>query len=235
MQPKSAVSREEWTRARLEHMKREKELTRLRDELAAERRELPWVRVDEPYAFDGPDGRESLCDLFAGRSQLVVYHFMFGPNWEEGCKSCSFWADTYDGTQAHLAARDVSLVAISRAPYALLEAFRKRMGWTFKWVSSNDCDFNFDFEVSFRPEDASDEGRPYNFGTGRFRGEEAPGLSVFALGDDGAVYHTYSAYARGLDIFNGAYHMLDVCPKGRDEEGLEFSMAWLRLHDQYED
>jgi len=233
MQLNRVVSRDEWLSARLDHLKNEKSLNRQRDQLSNERRALPWVRVDDPYAFDGPDGRETLADLFVGRDQLVVYHFMLGPGWEEGCKSCSFWADNYQGAIVHLAARDVTLVTVSRAPLVEIEAFRRRMGWDFKWVSSNACDFNFDFGVSFTDEEREGEGAPYNFGTLRFRGEEAPGLSVFARGDDGAVYHTYSTYSRGLDMFNGAYQILDLCPKGRDEDDLDYSMSWLRLHDRY--
>jgi predicted dithiol-disulfide oxidoreductase (DUF899 family) len=233
MKPRSIVSREEWLEARRAHLASEKELTRQRDALAAERRGLPWVRLDRTYPFEGPGGPTTLADLFAGRSQLVVYHFMLGPGWEEGCKSCSFWADNYQGAVVHLAARDVTLAAVSRAPFAEIEAFRRRMGWSFPWVSSHGSDFNYDFGVSFTPEQREGEQPNYNFGTLHFAGEEAPGLSVFARGDDGAVYHTYSTYARGLDVFNGTYQLLDLVPKGRDEEGLDYSMAWVRHHDRY--
>jgi len=234
MELNKVVSRAEWTQARLEHLGHEKELTHHRERVAAERRALPWVRIDEEYVFDGPAGRESLADLFAGREQLIVYHFMLAPGWEEGCKSCSFWADNYQGAIVHLAARDVTLVTVSRAPLEEIEAFRGRMGWGFKWVSSGGCDFNSDFDVSFTPEEREGDGAPYNFGTIRFRGEEAPGLSVFARGDDGSVYHTYSTYSRGLDMLNGTYQLLDLVPKGRDEDQLDYSMSWLRLHDRYE-
>lgn len=234
MQQNEIVSPEEWLKARLAHMEREKELTRQRDRLAAERRALPWVRIEKPYSFEAPTGPKSLADLFDGRSQLLVYHFMFGPGWDEGCKSCSFWADNYQGAIVHLAARDATLVTVSRAPLAELESFRRRMGWSFEWVSSHASDFNFDFGVSFTPEQLEGDGAPHNFGTSRFGGEEAPGLSVFARGDDGGVYHTYSTYSRGLDMLNGAYHLLDLCPKGRDEDDLDYSMSWLRLHDRYD-
>ena len=228
------VSSEEWLAARKAFLAKEKEFTRLRDELSRQRRELPWVRIDKTYVFDGPDGKESLSDLFAGRGQLLVYHFMFGPDWKEGCPSCSFWADNYNGIVAHLEHRDVSLVAISRAPLERLDAYKKRMGWSFKWVSSLGNDFNRDFAVSFTPEDLKQGGNNYNFATTRFSGEEAPGASVFVRGDDGGIYRSYSCYARGLDMLNGAYHLLDLVPKGRDEQGLPYPMAWVRRHDKYE-
>ncbi len=235
MQPRNVVSPEKWIEARLAHLEREKELTRQRDRLAAERRELPWTRVDGSYVFVGPDGRETLRDLFAGREQLIVYHFMLGPGWDEGCKSCSFWADNYQGAVVHLAARDVTLVSVSRAPLDEIEAFRGRMGWDFRWVSASECAFNFDLGVSFREQDLAGDGAPYNFGTQRFGGEEAPGLSVFAAGDDGHVYHTYSTYSRGLDPLNGTYQLLDLVPRGRDEDALDYPMSWVRHHDRYED
>ncbi len=228
------VSREEWIDARLQHLAREKELTRLRDQLSRERRDLPWVRVDKAYLFDGPRGRESLADLFEGRRQLIVQHFMFDPSWDEGCKSCSFWVDNFEGIDVHLNHRDVTFVLVSRAPIATLEAYRRRMGWTVKWVSSLSTDFNRDFHVSFTPEELEQGKAYYNYATGSFPVPEAPGLSVFYRDDD-AVYHTYSCYARGLDILNGAYHLLDLVPKGRDEAGLSHSMEWLRHHDRYED
>ncbi len=233
MRRNRVVSREEWLEARLAHLTREKELTRQRDALAAERRALPWVKLEKTYSFDGPDGRETLSDLFAGHSQLVVYHFMLGPGWEEGCRSCSFWADNYQGAVVHLAGRDVTLATVSRAPLKEIEAFRRRMGWSFKWLSSYGSDFNFDFRVSFTPEELEGDGAAYNFGTLRFGGEEAPGLSVFARDEDGAVYHTYSTYARGLDTLNGTYQLLDLCPSGRDEDDLDYPMAWVRHHDRY--
>jgi predicted dithiol-disulfide oxidoreductase (DUF899 family) len=227
------VSNEEWLGARKDFLAKEKEFTRLRDELSRQRRELPWVKVDKTYVFDGPNGEESLSDLFAGRGQLIVHHFMFGPDWKEGCPSCSFWADNYEGIVPHLQNRDVSLVAISRAPLDKLEAYKRRMGWTFKWLSSLGNDFNHDFAVSFTEEERKQGANNYNFATTRFSGEEAPGASVFTRGDDGGIYRAYSCYARGLDMLNGAYHHLDLVPKGRNEQGLPYPMAWVRRHDKY--
>ena len=229
------VSRDEWLAARKAHLNKEKEFTRLRDQLSAERRALPWVKVDKPYLFDAPGGKESLSDMFAGRSQLIVYHFMFGPDWGDGCKSCSFWADNFNGIIVHLRHRDVTMVAVSRAPLETLEAYRKRMGWEFKWASSFGNDFNRDYHVSFTKEEISKGDVYYNYGMQKFPAEEAPGVSVFRKDDSGAVFHTYSCYSRGLDMLNGAYHFLDITSKGRDEEGLSYSMAWLRHHDRYED
>jgi predicted dithiol-disulfide oxidoreductase (DUF899 family) len=228
------VSREEWIAARRAHLSKEKEFTRLRDQLSAERRALPWVKVDKEYVFDAPGGRESLSDLFAGRGQLIVYHFMFGPGWGDGCKSCSFWADNFNGIVVHLRHRDVTLLAVSRAPLDKLEAYRKRMEWSFKWVSSFGNDFNRDYHVSFTKEETAGDTVYYNYGMQKFPAEEAPGVSVFRKDDNGAVFHTYSCYSRGLDMLNGAYHFLDITSKGRDEEGLSHSMAWLRHHDKYE-
>ena len=233
MHDHQVVSRDEWLVARKEHLAREKEFTRLRDRLSQERRDLPWVRVDRAYTFEGPGGGQGLADLFEGRSQLVVYHFMFGPGWEEGCKSCSFWADNFNGVIAHLNQRDVTMVAISSAPLAQLEPFRKRMGWTFTWLSSFGSDFNRDYHVSFSP-DASEPGpAEYNYELGDW-GDEAPGISVFFRAAGGAVFHTYSCYARGLDMLNSAYHYLDLVPKGRDEAELPYPMAWVRHRDRYE-
>ena len=228
------VSHEEWIEARRHHLAREKELTRLRDQLAQERRELPWEKVDKHYVFDGAKGKESLTDLFEGRSQLVVYHFMFDPSWEEGCKSCSFWIDNLDGGIVHLAHRDVSFVAISRAPYATIQAYRKRMGWRVKWLSSFANDFNRDYHVTFTSDERESGQAYYNYATGPFPAPEGPGVSVFHRHRDGAIYHTYSAYGRGIDILNGAYQVLDLVPKGRDEAGLPYSMAWLERHDAYD-
>jgi len=229
------VSREEWTAARREHLAKEKEFTRLRDQLSRERRDLPWVRVDAPYVFDGPDGAVTLADLFEGRSQLIVQHFMFDPSWGEGCKSCSFWVDNFDGIVVHLNHRDVSFALVSRAPIAALEAYRRRMGWRVRWVSSLRADFNRDFGVTFTPEELANGRVYYNYESRSFPVTEAPGLSVFTRDADGAIYHTYSCYARGLDMLNGAYHLLDLVPRGRDEAGLSHSMEWLRHHDRYED
>jgi predicted dithiol-disulfide oxidoreductase (DUF899 family) len=225
-------TRDEHRAARLKLLAREKELTRLRDELAAERRRLPWVPVGKDYEFDGPDGRVVLPALFAGRSQLVVYHFMFGPGWQEGCPICSFWADSYNGMPVHLAHRDTSLVAVSRAPFAEIQAYRQRMGWSFPWYSSAPSDFNYDFGVSFTPEQ-QDAGGQYNFRHVDRPMDELPGISVFAMNHGRQVFHTYSAYSRGLDPLNTGYQLLDLTPKGRDEQELPWTMSWLRRHDQY--
>ena len=227
------VSNEEWLEARKAHLVKEKELTRQRDELSRQRRELPWVKLEKNYVFDGPNGRETLADLFEGRSQLVVYHFMFGPGWKEGCPSCSFLADHLDGTLAHLNARDVTLVVVSRAPLPEIEKFKKRMGWRFKWVSSYGTDFNFDYHVSFTKDEAAKGKMYYNYGMTYFPSEEAPGTSVFYKDAAGEVFHTYSSFARGGDILLGAYNYLDIVPKGRDEDGLAFTMEWVRHHDRY--
>ena len=229
------VSRDEWLAARRDHLVREKELTRLRDELSQERRSLPWVKVGTEYQFEGPDGPESLADLFGPHSQLIIYHFMYGADWAEGCPSCSFWADNFDGTDVHLAHRDISLVVVSRAPLAELEAYKQRMGWSFKWVSSLGTSFNEDYHVSPTAAELSQGRRFYNYREGELQGDESPGISVFYKDESNAIYHTYSCYARGLDMVNGAYHFMDLTPKGRDEADLPWTMAWLRRHDQYED
>jgi predicted dithiol-disulfide oxidoreductase (DUF899 family) len=227
------VSETEWLAARKRLLVTEKEFSRLRDALSAERRKMPWVKVDTEYVFDGPGGKQTLADLFQGRSQLIVYHFMFGPGWSEGCPSCSFLADHFDGANHHLPQRDVTLVAISRAPFDQIEAFKKRMGWRFKWVSSFGSNFNRDFHVSFNPEDRDQGKVEYNYQPTEFPSDEAPGLSVFYKDQAGQIFHSYSTYARGLDILLGVYNFLDFVPKGRDEEGLKFSMAWVRHHDKY--
>jgi predicted dithiol-disulfide oxidoreductase (DUF899 family) len=229
------VSREEWLSAREALWKKEKEFTRARDELSRQRRELPWVRVDRKYVFDGPDGKETLAQLFQNRSQLLVYHFMFPPEWEEGCKHCSFWADHFDGTRVHLNHRDATLVVISRAPLAKIEAFRKRMGWGFKWLSSFENEFNHDYRVSFTPEEMKAGTAIYNFTKLTGGPTEREGASVFFKDEAGAVFHTYSCHGRGIDMLNGTYHFLDLLPKGRDEEGLKFTQEWVRHHDRYED
>jgi predicted dithiol-disulfide oxidoreductase (DUF899 family) len=226
------VSQEEWISARKELLIKEKELTRLRDQLSRQRRKLPWVQLERDYIFDSPAGKQTLADLFEGRSQLVVYHFMFAPDWEEGCPSCSFWADNFNGIGVHLDQRDVTMVAISRAPLGKLEAFKKRMGWSFKWVSSYHNDFNYDYHVSFTPE-ALEKEVDYNYGSLRTDEPELPGVSVFYKDEQGNVFHTYSSYARGIDMLNTAYHYLDLVPKGRDEDRLAFTMEWVRYHDRY--
>jgi predicted dithiol-disulfide oxidoreductase (DUF899 family) len=229
----AVVDREEWIEARLRHMRAEKEFTRRRDELSEERRQLPWLEITEEYGFDGPDGEQTLSDLFDGRNQLIVYHFMYGPGWEEGCPSCSYWADNYDGIAVHLEHRDTTLVTISRAPLNELSAYQQRMGWNFKWLSSSGNNFNFDMAVSFTPEQVESGDPIYNFGTQSFPGDEAPGISVFTRTDDGRIFLTYQTFSRGLDMVNGAYHMLDLTAKGRDEDGLPWTMAWLHRHDAY--
>jgi len=229
------VSREEWLSARTAFLAKEKEFTRLRDDLSRQRRALPWVKVEKSYVFEGPKGKETLADLFGKRSQLVVYHFMFNPDGNEGCKHCSFWADNFNGIDVHLAHRDVSFVAISRAPLPKIEAFRKRMGWSFKWVSSFKSDFNYDYQASFTP-DAIQSGTVfYNYAKTQMNMSDREGASVFYKDPSGAVFHSYSCYARGIDMLNGAYHFLDLVPKGRDEERLEFTQSWVRHHDRYED
>lgn len=227
------VSREAWLAARKALLAEEKAFTRQRDALAAKRRALPWVRIEKDYRFRAPEGAVSLAELFGGSSQLIVYHFMFAPDWEAGCKSCSFWMDSFNGTTAHLRQRDASLVLISRAPLAKLEAFKKRMGWEFRWVSSEGSDFNFDFGVSFTDDDKAKGKVAYNYETRNYMSPEMPGLSTFFKDENGAIYHTYSCYARGLDALNAAYQLLDLAPKGRDEDALPFPMTWVRLHDEY--
>ena len=227
------VSRQAWLAARKALLAKEKAFSRERDALARERRALPWVKVEKSYAFDTPEGTRSLTQLFGARSQLIVYHFMLGPGWEAGCKSCSYLADHFEGALPHLAARDVSFAAVSRAPLAEIEAFRKRMGWRFPWVSSHGNDFNFDFHVSFRKEEMGTQVE-YNYVLGEARMEELPGASAFYKDERGSVFHTYSTYSRGLDLMIGAYNWLDIAPRGRDEGGLEFSMSWVKHHDKYE-
>jgi len=227
------VSEAEWLVARRDLLTREKELTRLRDEVSRHRRELPWVKVDKKYVFDGPDGNETLVDLFDGRSQLIVYHFMLGPGWEEGCKSCSYLADHFDGANRHLPHRDVSFVVVSRAPLPEIQAYQKRMGWRFKWLSSHSNDFNFDYHVSATEEEKAKDRMYYNYEKRKWANEEMPGLSVFCKDENGDVFHTYSTYGRGLDILIGTYNFLDLVPKGRDEDHLDFTMEWVRRHDEY--
>ena len=234
MQQHKIVSREEWIAARKALMTREKELTQAREALSRQRRELPWVKVDKDYVFDGPDGKVTLGDLFKGRPQLVVQHVMFAPEWDAACKSCSFWVDGFERMVPHLAARDTTMVAVSRAPLAKLEAFKQRMGWTFDWVSSGTNDFNYDYGVSFTQGQIDAGDAKYNYGTTPLYGPELPGISVFFRDDKGIVFHTYSTFARGLDMMNAAYHYLDLTPLGRHEEGLPYPMDWVRLRDQYQ-
>jgi predicted dithiol-disulfide oxidoreductase (DUF899 family) len=229
------VSRAEWLEARKKLLLKEKSYTRQGDALAAERRNLPWVRVEKDYVFEAPGGKVSLAHLFEGRSQLIVQHFMLGPGWKEGCPSCSFMADHVGGALVHLPHRDVTFVAVSRAPLAEIEAFRKRMGWGFKWVSSFGNDFNYNYAVSFTQEELAQEKVPYNYGLAVFAGQEAPGISVFYRDEGGQVFHTYSTYGRGVEAMMGTYRLLDLVPRGRDEAGLPYAMAWVRHHDRYGD
>ncbi len=235
MQPENIVSKDEWLEARKILLQEEKDFTRLRDQLSRKRRQLPWLKVDTDYIFEDLNGKLSLGDLFEDKSQLIIYHFMYGPDWEEGCPRCSFWADNFNGIYIHLRHRDANMVVVSRAGLAQLQTYRKRMGWDFKWVSSLGNNFNYDYHVSFTAAEIEKAEMFYNFKIGNFPADEAPGISVFYRSPEGEVFHTYSCYARGLDMLNGAYHYLDLLPKGRDEDDLDFTMAWLRRRDQYED
>lgn len=233
IQNPKVVSPTEWLAARKELLRKEKEFSRLRDELSRQRREMPWEKVEKQYVFDGPKGKETLADLFDGRTQLIIYHFMFGPGWKEGCPSCSFIADTLDPAVIHVAQRDATLMAVSRATLPEIEAFKKRMGWRFKWVSSFGNDFNRDYRVLGSKEEQEKGSMSYNYETSAFPSEDMPGVSVFYKNERGEVFHTYSSYSRGLDILIGAYNYIDLTPKGRDEEGLTHGMAWVRHHDRY--
>lgn len=236
MQPAKVSSRDEWLKARLELLEKEKAHSRARDELTRERQALPWVIVEKAYEFDGPDGPATLACLFDNKSQLIIQHFMFDPEWEEGCKSCSFISDHMDRSVVHAAHRDTAFAAVSKAPIEKLETFKKRMQWTFKWVSSANSDFNRDFHVSFTDDEIKNRNAYYNFREGSaFPVKEAPGISAFAKDDAGTIYHTYSVYARGLEAYMGAYFLLDIVPKGRDEDELSYGMEWLRLKDRYDD
>ena len=234
MQPHKIVPHEQWIAARKAYLVEEKAFSRARDALAKRRRELPWKKVEKTYVFDTPNGKETLADLFGGKSQLIIYHFMLGPDWEAGCPSCSLLADHFDGLVIHLAQRDVSFVVVSRAPLSQIEKFKARMGWRFKWVSSFSSDFNHDYQVSASPEEKATGTVLYNYEVTTFPSEERPGTSVFYKNNAGEVFHTYSTYGRGLDILIGAYNFLDLAPKGRDEDGLSYGMAWVRHHDRYE-
>lgn len=229
------VSHSEWLKARTKFLAREKQLTKLRDELARERRELPWERVEKKYVFENGDGKHGLAELFDGKGQLIVYHFMMGPGWKEGCPSCSFIADQFDAMRLHLRARDINLVAVSRASWPEIAVFKQRMGWKFPWYSSYGTDFNQDYGVSFPKEQFEGGAVPYNYTVKNFPSEEAPGASVFAKNEAGEIFHTYSTYERGLDMMLNAYNFIDLTPKGRNEEGLPYPMAWVRHHDKYEE
>ncbi|MGA8564984.1 MAG: thioredoxin family protein [Nitrososphaeraceae archaeon] len=227
------VSEKEWIKARKSLLKKEKEFTVMRDQLNQQRRELPWKAVNKEYIFEGPNGKETLEQLFDGRSQLIVYHFMFDPSWDAGCLHCSFWADNFNEIIVHLNQRDVTMITVSRAPYSKLAAYKQRMGWDFKWVSSYDSDFNFDYDVSFTAEELHKKEGFYNYNLQDTLSSEREGVSVFYKDSVDHVFHTYSAYARGIDMLNVAYHFLDLVPKGRDEAGHEFPQFWVRRHDEY--
>ena len=233
MEGRRVVTQEEWTEARKNLLAKEKEFTRLRDELSRQRRELPWTRVNRNYAFDGPRGTQTLDDLFDGRSQLVVYHFMFDPDWDAGCQHCSFWADTFDRAIVHLNQRDVSMVAVSRAPYVKLAEYEKRMGWTFSWLSAADPSFLFDYHVHFTPDEMASGMAVYNYRQQNPYMADREGISVFYKDGD-EIFHTYSAYARGIDMINSGYQLLDLVPKGRDEAGHDGPQYWVRRHDEYD-
>ena len=236
MELQRTVTREQWLDARLDLLAAEKDLTRHGDRVARLRRELPWVEIDTAYEFEGPEGRVALGDLFGARRQLLVQHFMLGPDWEEGCKGCSYMADHVDGMLVHLAQRDTAFVAVSRAPYARIERFRRRMGWRFPWVSSHGSSFNYDFGVSFTPEQVAAGPLPYNYGEWPLSGEDWPGVSVFIRDESGRVFHSYSTYGRGVEVMMGAYRMLDLTPLGRGErEDAPNKMEWVRHHDRYEE
>jgi predicted dithiol-disulfide oxidoreductase (DUF899 family) len=227
------VSKEEWVESRKALLKKEKEFTILRDQLSQQRRDLPWVAVNKEYVFEGPNGKQTLSELFDGKSQLIVYHFMFDPSWDAACLHCSFWADNFNGIIVHLNQRDVTMIAVSRAPYSKLAAYQKRMGWDFKWVSSSDTDFNFDYHVSFTQEELEKKEAFYNFIKQDTHNSEREGVSIFFKDLSGHIFHTYSAYARGIDMLNVAYHYLDLVPKGRGEAGHDFPQFWVRRHDEY--
>lgn len=226
------VSGKEWIAARKTLLVKEKKFNRLRDELNQQRRDLPWQKVDKEYVFDGPNGKETLAELFDDKSQLLIYHFMFGPDWKEGCPHCSFWADHYDSVNIHLGQRDTTFAVVSRAPLKKIQPFKKRMGWRFKWVSSNETDFNFDFNVSFTPEQIKSGTLPYNYGKRKMKIDELHGVSAFYKDKKGDIYHTYSSYARGIDLLNTTYNFLDLTAKGRDENP-DSTQDWVRYHDKY--
>ncbi|MDR3687771.1 MAG: thioredoxin family protein [Fimbriimonas sp.] len=228
----TVVSQAEWLEAGRALLQKEKEFTRARDAMSAARRELPWMKVETDYVFEGPDGPVSLSDLFDGRSHLIVYHYMYGPGWADGCPGCSFVCDHVDSARQHFEHHDVAYVVVSRAPVADFQAFKERMGWTFRWVSSSQNSFNYDFGVSYRREDLDAGPVLHNFVPQKLNSEEQPGLSVFLKDADGSIYRTYSTYERGLDLLIGAYNYLDLMPLGRNEEG---PMNWVQFHDKYED
>jgi predicted dithiol-disulfide oxidoreductase (DUF899 family) len=226
------VSQKDWLAARKRLLLKEKKFSKARDQLNKERRALPWMKIEKEYVFDSPEGKVTLAELFNGKSQLVTYHFMFGPGWGDGCPHCSFWADHYDGVDHHIGARDTALVVVSRAPLKEIQPFKKRMGWKFNWVSSNQNDFNFDLQVSFTPEQIRSGKMIYNYAPLKMDIDEREGVSAFYKDSKGDVYHTYSSYARGIDLLNTTYNFLDLTAKGRDENP-EQSQDWVRYHDKY--
>mgnify|MGYP000591115933 CR=1 FL=1 len=228
------VSRDEWLVERKELLEQEKQFTRARDRLAQYRRDLPWVKLEKEYIFEGANGPQSLSDLFGSSSQLIIYHFMFGPDWDAGCVSCSFWADNFNGTVPHLNARDTSLAVVARAPMSKLTPFKQRLGWSFNFVSSEKNSFNEDFDVNFGPDHKPEDKITYNYRTTTFPVDEAAGISVFVKGEDGTLYHSYSTYSRGLDNLNGTYHFIDLTPKGRNEDNESGTMSWVRHNDNYD-
>src|ERR1044071_6228023 len=232
MENRKVVSQKEWLAARKKLLVKEKKFTQLHDELKVQRRKLPWVKIEKEYVFEGPTGKVTFADLFCGKSQLIVYHFMFGPGWEEGCEHCSFWADHFDSVNHHIGQRDTTVAVISRAPLAEIEPFQKRMGWRFNWVSSNGTDFNFDFNVSFTPEQIKKGVLPCNYTQFKMKIDELQGVSAFYKEKKGDIYHTYSSYARGIDLMNTTYNFLDLTAKGRDENP-DATQNWVRYHDKY--
>jgi len=232
MDKPTIVDRDTWLEKRQALLEKEKAFTRARDELSAERRTLPWVQVDEAYEFKDASGSHTLADLFGSHSQLMIYHFMYGENWKSPCSSCSFWADNFNGIDIHLAHRDIAFMAVSTAPFEMLEALKARFGWSFRWVSAGSSQFNQDFHVTFSDADKERGEKFYNYRVQPYFIDELPGISVFAKNEQGQVFHTYSTYSRGLDLLNGAYNYMDLAPKGRDEG--DEGMKWLRMRDQYD-
>ena len=229
---RKVVSQKDWLAARKKLLAKEKKFSNLRDELNLQRRKLPWAKIDKEYVFDGPTGKVTLADLFDGKSQLIIYHFMFGPGWKEGCAHCSFWADHFDSANIHIEQRDTSFAVVSRAPLREIEPFKKRMGWKFKWVSSVNTDFNFDFHVSFTLEQVRSGVLPYNYRRIKMKIDELQGLSAFYRDKNGDIYHTYSTYERGIDLMNTTYNFIDLTAKGRDEKP-GAAQDWVRYHDEY--
>ena len=235
MKNPKTVTKEEWTKARIELLKDEKEFTRKRDELTKKRQEMPWLKINKKYIFQDTNGKVNLTELFGKCSQLIVYHFMYHPDWNDPCKSCSFWADNFEQTDIHLRARDANLVAVSKATINQINIYKKRMGWSFQWVSSHDNNFNEDFCVGFTNDQKQKNKIYYNYVEQPYAIEELPGVSVFTKNNNGDVFHTYSTYSRGLDMLNGTYQYIDILPKGRNEDGMSHKMEWVKRRDEYEE